>query len=230
MRAAASSPCARTSRRHLRGDRWHAAPAAHTATPQHDWPIGIRARTAARSSVARGGTSITRVGVTFLVTNAPRVTTSAPARDVRDPARRATLPIAVLRLAALEAQAGGLAVGAGARPANGRGSRGHATARSLAGARGPASADGQRATPGLPLQTLQLGVQSLDLRARLGAHLCELALHLREIALGPDQLGVVGLGDLLRLLDERDVLAHGQHGSTASNSAWTTSPTASAIA
>jgi len=98
-----------------------------------------------------------------------------------------------------------------------------------------------------------------------------------ELALRPDQLAVIGRGDPLRPLDERDVLAHAQpvaarpvelalgvlelglqalelslascrpghrrttrargsalrdqaHGSTASNSAWTTSSTASAIA
>jgi hypothetical protein len=74
-----------------------------------------------------------------------------------------------------------------------------------------------------------------------------------SISLRPNQLAVVVRRDCLRALDDRDVLGHAQpqtvvarlanlvehlgeleippgHGSTASNSAWTTSPTASAIA
>jgi hypothetical protein len=65
----------------------------------------------------------------------------------------------------------------------------------------------------------QAQAQSLELRPGIG-----------EATLRPDQRGVVGRRDRLRALDDRDVLAHGQHGSTASNSAWATSPTASAMA
>jgi hypothetical protein len=60
--------------------------------------------------------------------------------------------------------------------------------------------------------------QALDLRPRL-----------REFALRPHERAVVGRRDRLRTLDDRDVLAHRQHGSTASTSAWTSSSTASAI-
>jgi hypothetical protein len=42
--------------------------------------------------------------------------------------------------------------------------------------------------------------------------------------LRPDQRAMVGGGDRLCALEDRDVLTHGQHGSAASNSACTTAP------
>lgn len=88
-------------------------------------------------------------------------------------------------------------------PREGAGSRSLSlsSSRSSPAPETPPPADRRRATPGPPSQTFELGA-------------C-----LRELGAGPDQRGVVGRRDRLRALDDRDVLAHRQHGNTASNSA-----------